>query len=415
MVLRLAVWACMLPAALAAGCSKPAPSLAPPAPPVVTVEHPVERTLDSFTEFTGYLRAVEEQEIRAQVTGYLKKIHFSEGGIVKEGEPLYEIDPEPYDAALASAKASLAKAEADVLNYESQFRSAQTDFIRVEQMLATRSVSPEEFDRRKFTRDGADAALRSAKAAVDSARAAIARADFDRKNCVIRSEVKGLARVSRTQLTKGNLVTAGQSVLCRVTSLDPIYAYFDVDELTSLSYRRAIFDRKELPDPRQKGNELKCWVATKDEAGYPHAGYVDYIGPEIVRGTGTREVRGVIPNPGPQYRLNPGDSVRVRVVAGLPKKAVTVPEIAIGSQQRQKFVYVIAKGEGGEDVAQFRPVALGPVREVNGVRLQVVDSGVTPADRVVVNGLLRVRPGVPVTAKLQPPAMPAESSAVAGK
>src|SRR5262245_22544937 len=144
-MLRRVLWACALPAVFATGCAKPAPALSPPAPPVVTVEHPVERTLDSFTEFTGYLRAIEVQEVRAQVTGYLKKIHFVEGGIVKEGDPLYEIDPEPYDAALNSARAALARAQADVLNFDSQLRSAHTDFVRAEQMRPNGSISPEEY------------------------------------------------------------------------------------------------------------------------------------------------------------------------------------------------------------------------------------------------------------------------------
>src|SRR5262249_15171773 len=104
--------------------------------------------------------------------------------------------------------------------------------------------------------------------------------------------------------------------------------------MTSLSYRRTIFDKKELPDPRQKGNELQCWVGEKNEPGFPHPGYVDYIGPEIARGTGTRAGRGVIPNPGPCYRLSAGGSVRVRVVAGTPTKNITAPEWALGSQQR---------------------------------------------------------------------------------
>ena len=226
---------------------------------------------------------------------------------------------------------------------------------------------------------------------------AIRKAQFDRKNCTIRCEVRGVARVSRTNVTPGNLVTAGQTVLCRVTSVDPIHAIFDVDELTSLAYRRRIYDTKELPDPRDPRFRLKCEVGTKDEVGYPHKGVVDYIAPEIARGTGTREVRGVFANP--QYRLTPGDSVRVRVEAGKPRRAVTVPEVAVGSQQRQKFLYAV----NGMDEVEFRPVVLGPVREVNGIRLQVIESGVSPADRVVVNGLLRVRPGVKVQPKPTPP------------
>ena len=389
----------------AGGCGPGSPPVQPPEPPVVTVEHPVERELDSYTEFTGYLKAVEAVDVRAQVTGYLKTVYFEtpaggvlNGGLVKEGEKLYEIDPEPYDAALKNAEASLAKADADVVNAESTSRRAKADLDRAETIKS--ALSPEEFDKYKTAADTAAAAVASARAAVEAAKAAIQKARFDRKNCTVRCEVRGVARVSRTNVTPGNLVTAGQTVLCRVTSVDPIHAIFDVDETTSLAYRRRIYDTKELPDPRDPRYRLKCEVGTKDEVGYPHKGVVDYIAPEIARGTGTREVRGVFANP--QYRLTPGDSVRVRVEAGKPRKAVTVPEVAVGSQQRQKFLYAV----NDMDEVEFRPVVLGPVREVNGVRLQVIESGVSPADRVVVNGLLRVRPGVKVQPKPAPPPTP---------
>jgi multidrug efflux pump subunit AcrA (membrane-fusion protein) len=157
-------------------------------------------------------------------------------------------------------------------------------------------------------------------------------------------------------------------------------------------YRRMVYDAKTLPDPRQ--HPLDCWIASKDEAGYPHKGFINYIAPEVSRGTASRELRGVIENPG--FRLTPGDSVRVKVSAGPPKKQITVPEIAVGIRQQQKFVYVVVNG-----VAEFRPVVVGPVREVNGVRLQVIEKGLTANDMVVVNGLLRVRPGAPVNAKEQ--------------
>ena len=383
---------------LAAGCGQGPPPVQPPEPPVVTVAHPVERELDSFAEFTGYLRPVEAVDVRAQVTGYLKRVYFEtptdgvlNGGLVKEGDKLYEIDPEPYEAALKSAEASLAKAEADVITAESNLRKGNADLARAEK---TRSaLSPEDFDRYKNSADTAAAAVNSTRAAVEAARAEVRKARFDRKNCTIRCEVKGVARVSRTQVTPGNLVRTGDTVLCRVTSVDPIHAYFDVDEMSSLAYRRLIYDTKELPDPRNQKTRLKCEIGLKDEVGYPHKGEVDYIDPEIVRGTGTKTVRGLFRNPG--YRLTPGDSVRVRVEAGRPRKYITIPEIAVGSQQRQKYVYVV----NDKDEAEFRPVALGPVREENGARIQVIESGVTPKDRVVVNGLLRVRPGAKVNPK----------------
>ncbi len=192
-------------------------------------------------------------------------------------------------------------------------------------------------------------------------------------------------------------------MLCKVTSLSPVYVYFDVDEIKSLEYRRKIIVEKSLPDPRT-AKALDCWVGLKNETRdkdgkWPHAGIVDYIDPEIKRETGTREVRGVIPNE--NIRLNPGDSARVQVIDGAREKHLTIPEIAVGSQQQQKFVYVINESEG-KPVAEFRPVVLGPVREISGSRLQIIKSGITEKDKVVVNGLLRVRPGAVVKATEQP-------------
>ncbi|MFO0850304.1 MAG: efflux RND transporter periplasmic adaptor subunit [Gemmataceae bacterium] len=382
-----------LVAALAAGCSAPPPPLSPPEPPVVTVEHPVERTLDSFAEFTGWLDAVERQQVRAQVTGYLKEVKFKDGDYVKEGQELFLIDPVPYQAALDSAKAQLAKTIADEASAQAQLVNAEKDYERSKTLSG---VSKQELDKYISARDSAVATKGAATAAVSAAKAALEKAEFDRQNCTVRSEVKGVGRTSRTQVTPGNLVTTRQTVLCTVTSLNPVYAYWVVDELTSLEYRKTIFDKKELPDPRDpKGPGLKCVVGQKDDNRFPYAGVVDYVAPEINRSTGTREIRATIPNPAP-YKLGPGDSIRVRVESGAARKAITVPEVAVGSQQRQKYVYVIGKNEKGEEVAEFRPVTLGPVREVDGVRLQMIDSGLTSADRVVVNGLLRVRPGVPV-------------------
>ncbi|OWK37712.1 efflux RND transporter periplasmic adaptor subunit [Fimbriiglobus ruber] len=406
---------------VACGCGKSQAPIAPPEPPLVVAENPVERTLDSFTEFTGYMRSVELQEVRAQVTGYLKTIYFADGDIVTEGQKLYEIDPEPYQAAFDNAKATVEKAQADEKNADAQRVVARADFDRAEAVMKKggSALSQEEYDKRKATWESAVASCGAAKATIGAAEAALHKARFDLTNCVIKSDVKGVGRISRTLLTKGNLVKTGDTVLCRITSLDPIYAYVDVDELTSLACRAKIFDKKELPDPRDKSSRLKCWFGQKDENGFPHAGVVDYIGPEITRGTGTREVRGVFPNP-PPYRYGPGESVRVKIETGVPQKYLTVPELAVGSQQQQKFVYVIDKNEKGEESATFLPVRVGPVRDVGGVRLQVIEttSGdgarqLSPADRVVVNGLLRVRPGVPVTVKLQSPTVPAKTEVAA--
>lgn len=410
------------------GCSEKPPPLAPPEPPIVTVEKPVERLLENYFEFTGYLKAAREVEIRAQVTGYLKEVKFSDGQIVRGGDVLYEIDPEPYLAAKENAKANLTTAEAaiqkaiaDIKTAEEKLTFAKPEFERQTKLLKDGGGSQSDYDKARsaYTQatsevNAATAARDSQTAARDAAAAALRKAEFDLKNCTIRLNAQDITapenitmktppdqivgRVSRTLITEGNLVTAGTTVLCKVVSLNPIYAYWDVDEPTSLEYRRMIFDKKVLPDPRRPGNTLKCWLGLRDETGFPHEGTVNYIAPEIVRGTASREVRGVFPNEG--YRLGPGDSARIKVWCGEPQKQLTIPEIAIGMRQQQKFVYVVVNKDG-KDVAEFRPVVIGPVRDVNGVRLQVIEKGVTANDRVVVNGLLRVRPGAPVNAQEQ--------------
>ncbi|WP_157369552.1 efflux RND transporter periplasmic adaptor subunit [Zavarzinella formosa] len=393
---------------------------------MVTVERPVERTLDTYYEFTGYLRAAREVEVRAQVTGYLKTIHFKEGRLVKGGDVLYEIDSEPYEAALLSARANLAaavaslqKLTADVITAEERYALAKVEYERQSKLAQTGAVSQSDFDKTqslfKTTTSEVSAAKanRDSQTAVrDSASAALRKAEFDRNNCVIRLSAKDItapenltmntsggdiqARISRTLITEGNLVLSGQTVLCKVVSLNPMYGYWDIDEMTSLAYRKLIYDDKTLPDPRL--HALKCWIGGKSDTGYPHEGYVNYIAPEISRGTASREVRGVFPNP--DHRLSPGDSIRIKAEAGPPMKKVTIPEIAVGIRQQQKFVYVVVQKEGKE-IAEFRPIVAGPVREVNGVRLQVIEQGLSVKDMVVVNGLLRVRPGAPVTATEQ--------------
>jgi RND family efflux transporter MFP subunit len=407
------------------GCGGP-PPIAPPEPPVVTVEHPVERTLDTYYEFTGYLRAAREVEVRAQVTGYLKSIHFQEGRLVHAGDVLYEIDPEPYEATLLNAKANLAvaiaslqKVTADVQTAEERFALAKMDFERESKANQAGVGSKADFDKAKAAFNTTTSEVNSAKAnrdsqiaARDAALAALRKAEFDRNNCTIRLSAKDITapenltmktpveqiegRVSRTFITEGNLVISGQTLLCKVVSLNPVYGYWDLDEMTSLAYRKLIYDDKTLPDPRL--HALKCWIGGKSELGYPHEGYVNYVSPEISRGTATREVRGVFPNP--EGRLSPGDSIRIKAEAGPPAKKITIPEIAIGTRQQQKFVYVIV-AKDGQKVAEFRPITVGPVREINGVRLQIVEKGLTTSDVVVVNGLLRVRAGAPVKATEQ--------------
>lgn len=398
-VLPILISACLF---IPIGCTSQGPTVAPPEPPVVTVESPVLRELDSVAEFTGRIEPVESQIVQSQVTGYLKEIKFVDGETIQPGQVLFEIDPVPFEAALLNAKALVQKAINDRESAKKRLNLASTDYERSKQ-VARGTLSDQELDVIRTNFETSTLDLASAEAALSAAQATEQKAAFDRKNCSIANDVSVPGRVSRRQITQGNLVVAGQTVLCKVTSLDPVYVYFDVDEIKSLEYRRKILDEKTLPDPRTKV-KLECWIGLKNESRnqegkWPHAGFVDYIDPEIKRETGTREVRGVLANDG--VRLNAGDSARVQVIDGAREKLLTIPEIAIGSQQQQKFVYII-KETDGKSVAEFRPVVLGPVREISGQRLQIVKSGLTESDKVVVNGLLRVRPGAVVKATEQP-------------
>ncbi|VTS04154.1 efflux RND transporter periplasmic adaptor subunit [Tuwongella immobilis] len=355
------------------GCQKAPPGLTPPEPPPVSVDYPVEKELASYFEFIGQLKAVKDQEVRAQVGGYLKKIYFQEGQKVKAGEALYEIDPIPYQATLDKAKGH-------VLQVKASLKRAQLEEARVQGLFKTKAVSEEE-------RDRAVANLASAEGELAIANAEVTQAEFDLKNTVIRTETTGL--VGRTEITEGNLVTAGTTLLTRVTSVSPIYGFWDVDELTSLWYRERIYNTKTIPNPRT-AQQLKCWIRLNSPELPERAGVVDYIDPIIDRDTGTRPIRGVFDND--DGFLTPGDSVRVRVEAGPARRRLLITELAIGSQQTQKFVYVVNPA----DEVEQRKVTLGEVRD----GMQEILSGITANDRVIVNGLLRVRPGMKVNPKL---------------
>jgi len=340
----------------------------PAEPPVVTVATVTERDFPPYVEFTGRTDAVKAVDIVPEVSGILTKINFPEGKLVQKNEVLYEIDPVPYKAVLdranadaASAKASLALAESEL----TQYRAAGT------------AVSKNELDKAVAKRDSADAALKAADADIEKAK-------FNFEKTKVLSPIAG--RIARTLLTEGNLVSANATRLTRIVSVNPIYVLFDVDETTSLRYRDMIYKTKELPDPREVGLKLRCWVRLNNEPGFTREGVVDYVDPEVSRASATRQVRGVIPNK--DGYMSPGDPVRVRVEAGPGKKVVMIPEVAVGSQQRQKYVYVI----NDKNEAEFRPVELGEARD----GMRVVESGLKPGERIVVLGLLRVRHGAVV-------------------
>jgi RND family efflux transporter MFP subunit len=352
-----------------AACSSKPP--APPPPPSVSVAPVLQRDLAEWDEFSGRLQAVDQVEIRPRVSGYIKHVTFTEGREVRKGETLFEIDPRPYQADLDRAQAQLeqARTAADL---------AAREVARAEKLVNVEAMSRVEFDSRTSAQANSVAAVRAAEAAVETARLNLSWTQ-------VRSPIKG--RVSRAEVTEGNLVQAGPpdaTLLTTVVSLDSIYVYFDSDEQTYLRYAgRTAADGKGWRTER-----LPVYLGLANETGFPHEGYLDFVDNRIDPTTGTIRTRAIFSNR--DRRFTPGLFARVKLVGGQRKPALLVRDAAVGTDQDRKFVLVLAKG----DSLAYRPVELGRLSDDG---LRIVRSGVEPGEKVVVNGLMRVRPGIKVT------------------
>src|SRR5882672_5255491 len=377
-------WASLAAALLLASCgARPAPA---PPPPKVKVVQPVAREITEWDEFTARLDAVDSVEVRPRVSGYLQSIHFEDGAIVHKGDLLFLIDPRPYEAALRHAEADLELAK-------SRLALARKNFTRAAGLLASHAISQEEADIRESN-------VRQAEASVDEAQATVDAARLDVEFTHVSAPVGG--RVGRKLVTEGNLINGGVgtqgTLLTTIVSLDPIYAYFEADEGSLLKYDR-LARLGQRPSSRDYKNPVH--VALADEEGFPHPGVMDFVDNQVDRGTGTIVGRAVLPNP--DLSLIPGLFARLRLPGSGEYRAILVPDEAIGSDQSQKFVYLV----DGESKAQYRTVKIGPL--VDGLR--VVREGIGPEDRVIVAGLQRVRPGLKVDAQQEaiPPPPGAEA------
>lgn len=371
---HLTVYAVVLGLCLGvAGCAQ-SPSEAPPPGPIpVAVSYPVEREVTDYADFTGRTSAVETVEVRARVWGYLDKVNFKEGALVKKGDVLFEIDPRTYRAALANAEGNLASAQA-------KLKRLDADLARAKSLIGSRAISREEYD--KVAGDRGEAA-----AALDALRAAVEQANLDLGFTKVIAPISG--RISRTLVTEGNLIAAGSSggtVLTNIVSLDPIYAYFDMDERTVLRLRQLIREGK----APSNGSPWPVALGLATEEGFPHQGKIDFLDNQINAKTGTLRVRGVFANP--YEALSPGFFARVRVPIGYARKALLVSDRAIDNDQGQKILYVVsAKNE-----VVSRPIRVGALHH----GLRVIEDGLKPGERVIVNGLQQVRPGVTVEPKV---------------
>jgi RND family efflux transporter MFP subunit len=355
--------------ALNVGGGKETP--ATPPPQAVTVAEVPEREVTEWDEFTGRLEAVDQVEIRPRVSGYIKRVTFAEGKEVTKGEVLFEIDPRPYQADLARAEAELQRAR-------SAASLAESEVQRAGKLVELQAISREEFDSRTSAEAQGEATVRAAEAAVQTARLNL---DWTK----VRSPIAG--RVSNALVTEGNLVEAGPpagAVLTTVVSVDSMYLYFDSDEQTYLRYAGRARDSG---GTNWRTARLPVFLGLANESGFPHEGRLDFVDNQVDPQSGTIRTRAVFSNRA--RALTPGLFARVKLV-GTEKKSVTlVRDAAIGTDQDRKFVLVVGPG----DTLAYRPVV--PGRLTDGLR--IVTSGLKPGERIVVNGLMRVRPGMTVT------------------
>jgi multidrug efflux system membrane fusion protein len=368
------------------GCGGKPPA-APP-PPAVTVAVVPEREVTEWDEFTGRMEAVDAVEIRPRVSGYIQRVDFAEGKEVRKGEVLFEIDPRPYQADLARAQAQLeqARTAADL---------ASKEVVRAQKLVDVQAISREEFDSRTSGQANSEAAVRAAEAAVQTAKLNL---EWTR----VRAPIAG--RVSNAEVTQGNLVQAGPptaTLLTTVVSLDPIYVYFEGDEQTYLRYSQ-LARAGSRPSSRDVRNPIYLGLMNED-GQFPHKGYVDFVDNQLNPQTGTIRARGVFSN---KDRLfTPGLFARLRLVGSGKYRATLVLDRAIGTDQDKKFVLVLKP----DNTVDYRSVQVG--RLIEGLR--VITSGLKEGDKVVINGIQRVRPGMKVTPTLA--AMSADSAALGGQ
>jgi multidrug efflux system membrane fusion protein len=354
-----------------AGCGGSGSAQTAPPPPEVSVAQVLQKRVKDWDEFTGRLQAVQTVEIRPRVSGYIDLVAFTEGKVVKRGELLFVIDPRPY-------KADRDRAAADLKRFHTTLDLARIEQKRVQHLKESGAVSQEEVDERDSTVAQAESNVAGAEAALESA-------DLNMGFTRVTSPIDG--RVSRAEVTKGNLVTGGNNggtFLTSVVSLDPIYLYFEGDEATYLRYIQ-LARSGERPSSRDAPNPVRVGLA--NEEGFPHEGKMDFVDNQVNSQTGTIRARAVLDNKDGLYI--PGLFARVQLLGSSEYTAVLIDDRAVNTDQSQKYVFLL----GADNKIEYRKVKLG--RVIDGLR--IVREGLKPDDVIVVNGAQRVHPGIVVS------------------
>ncbi|MBB2496014.1 multidrug efflux RND transporter periplasmic adaptor subunit MexE [Aquipseudomonas ullengensis] len=337
----------------------------------VSVAEVIQQPINEWDEFTGRLEAPESVEVRPRVSGYIDRVAFREGSLVKKGDLLFQIDPRPFEAEVKRLQAQVQQARA------SQTRTAN-EARRGERLRQSNAISAELADARASTALEAQAAVAAAQAELDNAALNLS---FTR----ITAPIDG--RVSRAEITEGNLVGAGQSLLTTVVSTDKVYAYFDADERVFLKY---------VELARQSGSQTRdaspVYLGLSSEDGNPHLGQLDFLDNQVNPKTGTIRGRAVFDNRDGQF--TPGLYARLKLVGSGTYSAALIKDEAVGTDLGKKFVLVLGK----DNTVQYRAIELGP--KVEGLR--IVRNGLAKGEQIVVNGLQRAMPGATVDPQAVP-------------
>ena len=360
-----------------------------PPPPSVTVAKPVKKQVTDYDEYVGRFSAVESVEVRARVSGYLDRVAFKDGQMVKQGDLLFTIDKRPFQNALDQARANLTQARSNVIY-------TKADLERGQQLLRDKTITDQTFEQRAQ-------AARNAEAAAAGAEAAVRQAELDLQFTDLRAPVDG--RIGDRRVSPGNLVTGGTAgnttLLATIVSTDPVYFEFTFDEASFLRYERMAQNGHD--DIASRGAGVSIMLKLIDEKDFSHKGRMDFVDNVIDRTSGTIRGRAVFANP--KGIFTPGMFARVRVPASPPFEALLVTDAAIGSEQARKYVLTVNK----DNVATPKYVTLG---QLSG-DLRVIKSGLNADDDIVVNGIAKVRPGQKVTPHEEKPAPAPEAKAAA--
>jgi RND family efflux transporter MFP subunit len=360
---------------LVAGCGPSASTERKKEAPRVTVVHPVVRSMVDEDDYNGWLEAFKTVEVRARVRGHITKVRFNDGDIVKEGQPLFDLDTAPFEAELKQI-------EAQARALESQKVAAIRDVERNRNLLKSSAVSQQEYEKSVANAESFDAQIAAKKAEADRCR-------LDLKYAKITADLSG--KISKANLTEGNLINAGGSdpLLTTIVAIDPIYVDFNVDERAMQRYQEIGASRRGKGDQKSLRDQKMTFSFGLDtEKGFPHKGHLVFADNKYAEGTGTILVRGVAPNP--DGRLIPGSRVRVRIPVSDQYDAAVVPDTAVNTDQDQKYLLIVGEG----NVVKRQNVRLGRLLD-DGMRI-ILEPKLKASEWIIVEGMELARLNYPV-------------------